>query len=85
MRWTQWLRGRDGLATWSHRKLRVGVIDNNANAVREALIWMGALWDVVVETTAGYRERLLAAGFSTAAAEEMSVDFHRTLIVKFND
>lgn len=59
-------------------------VESNATAVREAFIGLGALWDVVVEATTGYRERLLEAGFSSAAAEDMTVDFHRTLIDKFN-
>lgn len=36
----------------------------------------------IVEATVGYRQKLVAAGFSESASELMAVDLHRTLLAK---
>lgn len=36
----------------------------------------------IIEATVGYRQKLVAAGFSESASELMAVDLHRTLLAK---
>jgi hypothetical protein len=36
----------------------------------------------LIEIAAGYRNRALAAGFSAQAAEQMALDFHRSLLTQ---
>ena len=54
-----------------------------ADAIRGAFLALGESWGTLVEATAGYKGRLIEAGFSEHAAEHMAVQFHGYLVNTF--
>lgn len=71
--------------TWPEQKPLVdpAAASAAADAIRAAFLALGESWGALVEATAGYKGRLVEAGFTDHTAEHMAVQFHEYLINKF--
>lgn len=55
-------------------------IEQLVGELAEGLILAGMLSEPILDATAGYRSKCVAAGFAGPAAEQMSVDYHAGLL-----
>jgi hypothetical protein len=57
-------------------------VSESTEKFTQALMELTEVMRPVIEATEGYRAQLLASGWSPAAAETMSVEFHRLVLAQ---
>jgi hypothetical protein len=55
-------------------------MDHNNEKLLADMIQMNEVFQTLVDAAAGYRTKCIEAGFNETAAEQMAVEFHRSLL-----